>query len=44
MKWHCTDFKDDIDKILWIGGVMDGKAVTWYDARAACMKQCFLVD
>lgn len=44
MKWHHTDFADDIDKIIWIGAVMDGKAGTWYDARAECMKKYFKVD
>jgi len=28
MKWHRTDFEDDIDKIIWIGGVMGGKTGT----------------
>jgi hypothetical protein len=44
MKWHCTDFEDDIDKINWIEGVMDGKTGTWYDARAEYMKKYFKVD
>ena len=44
MKWHRTDFEDDIDKIIMIGGVMDGKAGTWYDARAEYMKKYFKVD
>jgi hypothetical protein len=24
MKWHRPDFEEDIDKIIWIGGVIDG--------------------
>jgi len=44
MKWHFTDFKDDIDKIIWIGGVMDENTGTWYDARAQYMKKYFKVD
>jgi hypothetical protein len=44
MKWHHTDFKDDIDKIIWIRGVMDGKAGTWYNARAEYRKKYFKVD
>jgi len=27
-KWYRTDFEDDINKIILIGGVMDGKAGT----------------
>jgi len=41
---HRTDFKDDVDKIIGIGGVMDGKAGTWYDAWAEYMKKYFKVD
>jgi hypothetical protein len=39
MKWHRTDFKGDINKIICIGGVIDGKAGTWYDAKAEYMKK-----
>jgi len=44
MKWHNTPYEDDIDKIILIGGVMDGKTGTWYDARAEYMKRLFKVD
>jgi hypothetical protein len=44
IKWHRTNFKDDIDKIIWIRGVMDGKAGTWYDRRAEYIKKYFKVD
>jgi len=33
MKWHRTDFEDDIDKPFLFGGMMEGKNGTWYDAR-----------
>jgi hypothetical protein len=39
MKWHLTDCKDDIGKIIWIGREMDVKAGTWYDSRAEYMKK-----
>jgi len=44
MKWHRTDSKDDMDKIIWIGGVMDGNAGTLPDARAEYMEKYFNVD
>jgi len=44
MKWHPTDFEDDIEKIIWIAGVINGPARTWYDARAECVKKYFQVD
>ena len=28
MKWHGTDFEDDIDNIIWTGSVIDGMAGT----------------
>jgi len=39
LKWHRTDFEDDIDHIILFGAVMDGKSATWYDARAESMKK-----
>jgi len=44
IQWHCTDFEDDTDKIIEIGGVMDGKAGTWYNARAEYMNNHFKVE
>jgi hypothetical protein len=44
MKWHHTNFKDDINKIILITGEMDGKAGTWYDAKAENMNKYFKVD
>jgi hypothetical protein len=33
IQWHCTDFMDDNDGIIWVGGVMDTQAEAWYDSR-----------
>jgi hypothetical protein len=44
MKLHCPVFEHDSDKIIWIGGVLDGMAGIWYDARAEYMKKYFKVD
>jgi len=39
LKWHGSDFEDDIDKVIWIGVDMDGHAGTRYKARAEYMKK-----
>jgi len=44
MQWHRTDFEDDMDNIMWITGVMDGKTGTRYDTRAEYMNKYFKAD
>ena len=44
MNWHHTDFEDNINKNIWIVGLMDGKAGTWYNPRAEYTKKYFQVD
>jgi hypothetical protein len=38
MMWHHRYLKDDIDKIIEIGEVVDGNIGILYDARAEYMK------
>jgi hypothetical protein len=44
LQYFREEFHDDIDKIIWVGGLLEDKALAWYDNREEDMKKFFQVD
>jgi hypothetical protein len=44
LQYFRDEFHNDIDKIRWVGGILEDKALAWYDNCEEDMKKFFQVD